>query len=242
MCLQCEKAYAVEDYSHHSCRKTKCDACLQPNCRDYELFKHTEKPELPCKNCNRHFYGVTCQLVAPLEKNVCKSDKKCSICLHVFTSTAQEHMKYCGLQYCPCCSKEVNILQHKCFLQPITHEKKKKRKNEKEQHTVFGYFDIEAQQGTGNHIANLVCAETDQNDTQFTFQGKDCIQQFLHWVHTLVNQEDIEKVIVVAHNFKGYDGYFILEELYKQHARHQPTTNHQWSQDSQFRITQCQVH
>lgn len=114
------------------------------------------------------------QLVAPLEKYVCKSHKKCSICLHVFTSTAQEHMKHCGLQYCPSCSKEVNILQQRCFLQPITHEKKKKRKNEKEQHIVFVYFDIEAQQDTGNHIANLVCAETDQNDTQFTFQGKDC--------------------------------------------------------------------
>ena len=36
------------------------------------------------------------QLVAPLEKYVCKSHKKCSICLHVFTSTAQEHMKHCG--------------------------------------------------------------------------------------------------------------------------------------------------
>ena len=92
--------------------------------------------------------------------------------------------------------------------------KKRKPKTNK-QHPVFVYFDIEAQQDTGNHIANLVCAETDQNNTQFTFQGKDCIQQFLYWVHTIANQEDVEKVIVVAHNFKGYDGYFIL---YKQHV------------------------
>ena len=228
-CLECEKAYKTEDYKHHACRKRRCDACLQPNCRDYNIFKHTEKPELPCKNCNRHFYGVTCQLnhltlkangqlVAPLEKNVCKSHKKCSISLHVYTSTAQEHMKHCGLQFCPSCSKEVNILQHKCFLQPITHEKKKKKKHEKEQRTIFVYFDIEAQQDMGNHVANLVCAETDQNDVQLTFQGKDCIQEFLQWIYTMSNKEDAQKVIVVAHNFKGYDGYFILEELYKQHA------------------------
>ena len=161
-------------------------------------------------------------------------------CVHIYSTRTYEILWITILPLL--FQRSQHSTQHKCFLQPITHEKKKKRKNEKEQHTVFGYFDIEAQQGTGNHIANLVCAETDQNDTQFTFQGKDCIQQFLHWVHTLVNQEDIEKVIVVAHNFKSYDGYFILEELYKQHARHQPTTNHQWSQDSQFRITQCQVH
>ena len=139
------------------------------------------------------------------EKNVCKSHKKCSICLHMYTSTAQEHMKHCGLQFCPSCSKEVNILQHRCFLQPITHEKKKK-KHEKEQRTIFVYFDIEAQQ------------DTDQNDVQFTFQGKDCIPDFLQWIYTLSNQEDVQKVIVVAHNFKGYDGYFILEDLYCQHA------------------------
>lgn len=44
------------------------------------------------------------------------------------------------------------------------------------------------------------------------------MQEFLHWVHTLANDETVDRVIVVAHNFKGYDGYFILEELYKQHT------------------------
>ena len=97
-------------------------------------------------------------------------------------------------------------------------KKKSKRKNEEPQHTVFVYFDIEAQQDTGDHVANLVCAETDQNDAQFTFKGQHCIQEFLQWVHTIANQPNVEKVIVVAHNFKGYDGYFILEELYNQHV------------------------
>ena len=124
-------------------------------------------------------------------------------------------MKHCGLQYCPSCEKEVNILRHKCYLQPVTHEQKKKKNK---QRTIFVYFDIEAQQDTGNHVANLVCAETDQNDKQFTFEGKDCVPDFIQWVHSLANQEDVEKVIVVAHNFKGYDGYFILDELYKQHT------------------------
>ena len=67
-------------------------------------------------------------------------------------------------------------------------------------------------------MANLVCAETDQNDAQFTFKGEHCLQELLQWVHTIANQPNVEKVIVVAHNFKGYDGYFILEELYKQHV------------------------
>ena len=85
-------------------------------------------------------------------------------------------MKHCGLQYCPSCEKEVNILQHKCYLQPVTHEQKKNK-----QRTIFVYFDIEARQDTGNHVANLVCAETDQNDTQFTFEGKVCVPDFIQW-------------------------------------------------------------
>ena len=136
-CLECEKAYSSETYNHHSCRKTKCEACLQKKCHDYNIFKHTENSELPCKECNRKFYGVMCQLnhltqkangqsVAPSERNVCQSHKKCPICLHLYTSTSQEHVKHCGLQYCPNCSKEVNILQHKCFLQSIDDDNDKK--------------------------------------------------------------------------------------------------------------------
>ena len=73
-------------------------------------------------------------------------------------------------------------------------EKKKKRKRrneqeEKQSHVVFIYFDIEAQQDTGNHVANLVCAETDQNNVQFTFKGEQCIQEFLQWVHTIANNK-----------------------------------------------------
>ena len=77
------------------------------------------------------------QSLAPSERNVCQSHKKCPICLHLYTSTSQEHVKHCELQYCPNCSKEVNILQHKCFLQSIDDDNDKKN-------IIFVYFDIEA--------------------------------------------------------------------------------------------------
>ena len=160
-CHECEKAYSDEDYKNHPCHRTKCDSSLQRGYPDY-IFKHIENQELPCKDCNRKFYGVTCQLnhltqkangqsVAPAESNVCQPHKKCPICLHVYTSTSQKHVKHCGLQCCSHCSKEVNILQHKCFLQPIDDDDNDKKK------TIFMYFDIEVRQDTGNHIANLLC-------------------------------------------------------------------------------------
>lgn len=57
---------------------------------------------------------------------------------------------------------------------------------------MFVYFDIEAQQDTRDYVANLVCAETDQNDVQFTFKGQHCIQEFLQWVHTIANQPNVD--------------------------------------------------
>lgn len=188
---------------------------FKKKCPDYDIFKQLENPELHCKECNRKFYGATCQLnlliqkangqmVAPSEKNVCQSHKKCSFCLHLYTSSSQEHMKHCGLQYCPNCSKKVNILQHRCFLQPIDDV-------DNDKNTIFVYFDIEARQDTGNHIANLLCAETDQNDTQYTFKGEQCVAEFLEWIHSIANDESVDKVIVVAHNFKGYDSYLFYK-------------------------------
>ena len=119
-------------------------------------------------------------------------------------------------------------------------KKNAKEKNEEPQHTVFIYFDIKAQQDTGDYVANLVCAETDQNNARFTFKGIHCIYEFLQWVHNVANQPNVEKVIVVAHNFKGYDEYFILKELYKQHVTN--LANCEWSKNFEPRDSQCQIH
>ena len=228
-CLHCEKGYSVEDLAHHRCPGRKCDACLQIGCPDYQLFRYQEKPNVPCRGCNRKFYGVTCQAnhlamkangqaVAPHERNVCTTHKKCNHCRKIVTTSPAEHAIHCGEQKCPSCEKFVNILQHKCFLQPAKLDKKKKRRRNQENppHTLFVYFDVEARQETGLHVPNLVCAETHQDDTQYTFWGEECIDDFMAWVHSLANEEDVDKVIVVAHNFKGYDSYFILDYLYKE--------------------------
>ena len=222
-CLECEKGYSTEDYIHHPCNSTKCNACYQMKCHDYDLLKHIEKPELFCPGCNRHFYGQTCRdnhlnrkanghIVGPDERNVCHTHKKCSVCLQLYTSSSLEHSKHCGLQYCYNCKKEVNMLQHRCYLQCIDKE------NEDTNKTVFVYFDIEARQDTGNHVANLLCAETSLDDIQHTFKGETCVTEFLGWVHSMANDELVDQTVVVAHNFKSYDGYFVLEELYRQHV------------------------
>ena len=254
-CLKCDKGFNHDDLQHHRCQGTKCYCCHQTDCPDFRLFSKQGPASLPCQQCGRTFFGVTChvnhlikttsgQPATSQEKNaVCQTHRACSVCGLVLRKT--ERAKHvCGENECPSCHKVCNLRQHKCFIQSVKKPKKKKKKErrgaaagrqtcranqrnpttaaeeEEEGITVFVYFDIEARQDTGNHIANLLCAETDQNDRPWTFEGEDCVKDFLQWVCRLSHQENppVEQVIVVAHNFKGYDGYMILEELYRQHV------------------------
>ena len=41
-CLRCEKAYTHEDYSHHSCRRTRCHACFRFHCRYFSNIQRNQ--------------------------------------------------------------------------------------------------------------------------------------------------------------------------------------------------------
>ena len=61
-------------------------------------------------------------------------------------------------------------------------------------------------------LTNVLCAETSENHEQFSLAGDSCIEQFLDWAQTLTrspNSHVQRNVICLAHNFKGYDSYFI---------------------------------
>lgn len=78
------------------------------------------------------------------------------------------------------------------------------------------FFDIEAMQATNKHVANLLIAETENDDGPIRFKGKHYIQDFLEWLDSLTEQ-DTRAVTVMTHNFQGYDGYFIVDEYHRQH-------------------------
>ena len=78
------------------------------------------------------------------------------------------------------------------------------------------FFDIEAMQDTGRHVANLVVAETEEDERPVRFKGKDCIRDFLEWLDTLTIN-DTREVTVIAHNFQGYDSYFIVNQYHEEH-------------------------
>ena len=75
------------------------------------------------------------------------------------------------------------------------------------------FFGIEAMQSQEKHEANLVIAETEWDSTPFQFKGQHCVRDFLEWLDTLT-ENDTRPVFVLAHNFQGYDGYFVVAEYH----------------------------
>lgn len=70
------------------------------------------------------------------------------------------------------------------------------------------YFDIEARQETREHAANLLSAEREDSNEQFTFEGTTCIEAFLDWALTLTgtNNPHVKRVVIcIANKLKGYD-------------------------------------
>ena len=75
------------------------------------------------------------------------------------------------------------------------------------------FFDIEAMQPHEQHIANLIVAETEDDDDPVHFPGEYCTRDFLEWLDTLT-LNDTRQVNVLAHNFQGYDGYFVVHQYH----------------------------
>ena len=65
----------------------------------------------------------------------------------------------------------------------------------------------------------LVCCETGEEDETQIFYGEDCTEEFFDFLdeHVIDEYGDERQLIVVFHNFKGYDGMFVLQHLYEQH-------------------------
>ena len=85
---------------------------------------------------------------------------------------------------------------------------------------LFLYADFEAMQNAeGVFVANLLCYSSSEEATINVLDGEDCALQFLHDLDDLTevpDRDDGREILLVFHNLKGFDGMFILHELYQQ--------------------------
>ena len=173
------------------------------------------------------------------QSTICFHRRRCPSCRKQEVGPQALERHQCWYIDCPSCHEYVEAQTHRCFIQraPKPQEKKRKRKRQggprakrgaaagsnqmlpEEEEDVddlpplHGFFDIEAMQPREQHIANLVVAETDEDDRPMCFQRDHCIPDFLEWLDTLTNN-NTRQVNVLAHNFQGYDGYFVIHQYY----------------------------
>ncbi|KAL9952108.1 hypothetical protein ACROYT_G039315 [Oculina patagonica] len=238
-CIECEKGYDHNNAKDHRCLGRKCFACHQSDCRDYKRAEG-ETAQVRCNDCGRCFFGDRCfknhkqrqsddgkKADGRKKNSVCHTRKKCERCRKTYEGYELTNGHRCGHAECPSCRKYVDLNAHKCTIQnpeklEEDREKRRARKRRNDgtrivpqepEPPVFVSWDAEARQEEGIHVPNLICAMTTNSEEEYQFEGETCVKDFLDWLREIAEDS---KVIAVAHNFQGYDAYFVLDELYRQ--------------------------
>ena len=68
------------------------------------------------------------------------------------------------------------------------------------------YFDTEAE-SSHEHNCNCICVKKQDGSDERVFYGDTAVAEFVEWML------ELKHVIFIAHNFSGYDGYFIMKGL-----------------------------
>ena len=224
-CHECKKAY--NNRETHLCPNT-CNCC--PIC--------PELSRMPCNDCGRMFKSQQCydQHKEPRgeARSVCQSWIKCTQCKKAVRRCCVAPEKHdCGKNKCGICGKFVKLEGHYCFIQPETKKRKRNRSEEEEESGGFFdkecreeddddepveesltdllFYDLECRQENGTHEPNLCIVQNEAGD-EWIFQGDTTQKDFCEWLLT----NDHIGCTVMAHNFQGYDSYFVLQYLREQ--------------------------
>jgi len=221
-CDLCKKGYDHEDAKNHPCEGRICKACgRKDGCPDYRIGT---TPHLLCEQCNGRFYGPQCKQYHVTQK-LCQNFKHCLKCCAEYKVIKGKPHR-CGYRPCPSCKERVELRTHRCFIQPIVDEPTPPEEDEEDENKkaplepLFVYADIEAQQLADRSFeVNLLCYRHHEEETIHSLWGIEGCLDFLKELDelTVVPEDDRERpIIVIFHNLKGFDGMFIIEQLYKE--------------------------
>ena len=198
-CFRCHKGY--DHTTDHMC-KNMCRSCRGFGCV-------IQNDGMACRECKRLFKNRQCydrHKTEPINgggRTVCQVIRVCEKCDKAMDiRKIKDGGHICGRK-CRTCGLVITRedTDHKCYMQPLEQEE-----DSSYNHMIF--FNFEATQEHGIHQPNL-CVVHDEEKEVALFQGKDTVKDFCKWLFTPQHKG----CIVVAHNFQGYDGYFITDYL-----------------------------
>ncbi|XP_028405740.1 uncharacterized protein LOC114528308 [Dendronephthya gigantea] len=123
---------------------------------------------------------------------------------------------------CSTCRLYVPPEDHQCYMQPVKRSSKEDdddtglldadddNDSSESAYNQLLFFDFECRQENETHEPNLCIVHNEAGD-EWVFQGDKTRDEFCEWLFT----NEHANCIVMAHNFQGYDGYFIQKYLHK---------------------------
>ena len=226
-CSHCDRGIDARALGKHGCEGRTCRACgrdMTRPCPDYDKIR---QPHVYCSNCNRFFYGSDC-LQYHRDAGHCKSIRTCRTC-HATYQIKKGKRHQCGYAKYHSCQDTVDMTQHRCYIQQPRESSDEESDDDDEKESQspppqFVYADIEdLQTADRGFTANLLCyRHQDQRDI-VTLKGDDCCKRFMQHLDDLAHPAtgDVEEqdLIILFYNLKGFDGLFILHQLYKEHRQ-----------------------
>uniref|UniRef100_A0A158P570 DNA-directed DNA polymerase n=2 Tax=Tetranychus urticae TaxID=32264 RepID=A0A158P570_TETUR len=194
--------------------------------------------EITCEVCHVDFVSQHCY-DAHIANNICAQKKKCEKCWIIYR-LGDEHE--CDRYVCNICSVRYRHSPHYCFIKPANLEYFKEMDA---QPSVLICYDIESMQvspepstnsSNSLHKPNLlisatVCTsclnaetltKTNACDVCGVFEnvwyGEHCIKAFCDYLYNEIIPKTKAKnmaVTVIAHNQRGYDGHFIMQDFFQ---------------------------
>ena len=203
--------FLSKNYFCHTCRRTyshKLNHLCPGMCKSCRAYDCVVNNPMECNECNRWFKSKACydRHKEPVGgvRSVCQGIKKCEKCVKSVEVRKLNPKGHFCEKKCSTCGVVLNEKdEHKCYIQ-------KTEQPEESQYNELLFFDFECKQETGKHEPNL-CIVHNEKGKEELFQGSDTLKKFCEWLLTKEHQG----CIVVAHNFQGYDGYFIQNYLNK---------------------------
>ena len=198
-CHQCHKGY--DHTTDHLC-DGMCKSCRGFGCT-------LENNGMTCQECHRFFWNQTCydrHKQEPINgggRTVCQAVRKCPKCKQSMDVRKLNKHPCIDNKKCPTCNAVLNPNDpnHLCYMQ-------QEQPKEEPSYAQLLFFDFECNQERGIHEVNL-CVVYNEEKEVAVFRGKNTVRDFCRWLFTPKH----DKCIVIAHNFQGYDSYFILNHL-----------------------------
>lgn len=218
-CIRCWEGY---NFLHVCYDEEECLMCGSSSCHS---LRNKSSEHVNCVACASIFLTRDC-FDRHLETR-CSSFKTCEECSFRYSTGKGRHV--CHAKVCQTCKSVFDNGSHHCSVQPLSMENLRVQDTK---YKRFVAFDIETALIDSQHHANMIvslkicdyCYEKQASIERPTctlcsgemnvFEGETCVKDFMNeLIHYAKTGEG--DVIVFAHNFRGFDGRFIIRDLYE---------------------------